>query len=64
MFADFPSTDFINKIRDRTVKDHQFHQYKAKPDLLINLTKDLSTLSLEEHQPCIRTGPLTAGQAT
>ena len=40
MFADFPSIDMLFGIHDHAVKDHQFFRYKAKPDLVIKLTKD------------------------
>ena len=40
MFAYFPSTDSTIEIRDHAVKDHQFFRYKARPDLVIKLTKD------------------------
>jgi len=36
-------------------------RYKAKPDLVIDLTKVGSTLSLEEHQLHAWAGPLFAG---
>jgi len=42
-------------IRSHTVKDRQFLRYKAKPDLVSKPDQKIgSTLSLEEHQPCIR----------
>ena len=56
MFAVFPpSPDSTIEIRDHAVKDRQFFRYKAKPDLVIKPDQKIgSTLSLEEHQPCIR----------
>ena len=56
MFAVFPpSTDSTIEIRDHAVKDRQFFRYKAKPDLVIKPDQKIgSTLSLEEHQPCIQ----------
>jgi hypothetical protein len=36
----FPSADSTNEIRDHTVKDPHFLQYKAKPDLVIKSDQD------------------------
>jgi len=42
------------QIRDHTVKDQPILRYKAKTDLISKSAKIGSTLSLEEHQSCIR----------
>jgi hypothetical protein len=54
MFADFLHSE---SVRSHTVKDLQLLRYKAKPDLLINLTKDRLDPGLGRTPAVHSTGP-------
>ncbi len=62
MFADFSHRRISpKKSATKLSKIVLCLRYKAKPDLVIDLTEVGSTLSLEEHQLHAWAGPLFAG---